>query len=400
VQLLNNFRLIDALDIVFVSAVLYVGIVALRSARAGPALGGIGILVVAYPAARYFGMQLTAWLFQGFFAVLVIILVVIFQSELRRLFERIAVVGLRRGRAVELHQKTAEALVRSLIDLARNRAGALIVVCGRDSVERYVEGGVLLDGRVSDALLLSLFDKHSPGHDGAVVIEGDRVTRFGAQLPLSNDFEQLRRRGTRHSAALGLAERTDAICLVVSEERGEISIVREGKLRSLDKPEDVAVEFPAMLHALEPKLARRELVWRALRERWVEKLVAIGLATFLWIAFVPGAQLEEVSYELPIAVDLPAGYTLEKVDPPQVEVTLSGPRRQFIVLDAKRLEVRLDGFLVEAGRRSFDVPDEAVSHPAGFTVTSVTPRRVKLAIRRTGPEGGTEASGNGPPSSP
>jgi diadenylate cyclase len=393
VRLLNNFGMIDALDIVFVSVALYVGIVALRSARAGPALGGVGILVAAYLGARQLGMQLTAWLFQGFFAVLVIVLVVIFQSELRRLFERIAVVGLRRGRADEPHPQTADALVRSAIELARNRAGALIVVCGRDPVERYVEGGVLLGGRVSDALLLSLFEKHSPGHDGAVIIEGDRVARFGAQLPLSNDFAQLRRRGTRHSAALGLAERTDAVCLVVSEERGQISIAREGVLRSLEKPEDVAVELPPLLRLREPRSGRRELVWRALRERWVEKLVAVGLACFLWIAFVPGAQVDEVSYDLPIAVDnLPAGYTLEKVDPPQLEVTLSGPRRRFILLDEKRLEVRLDGFLVEVGRRSFDVPDEAVVHPAGLKVTSVTPRRVKLSIRRTG-EGGTETQG-------
>ena len=393
-HLLNNFGIIDVLDIVFVSVVLYVGIVALRSARAGPALGGIGILVAAYLGARQLGMQLTAWLFQGFFAVLVIVLVVIFQSELRRLFERIAVIGLRRGRADQPDQPTADVIVRSAIELARNRAGALMVVPGRDPVDRYVEGGVLLGGRVSDALLLSLFEKHSPGHDGAVIIEGDRVSRFGAQLPLSNDFAQLSRRGTRHSAALGLAERTDAVCLVVSEERGQVSIAREGVLRSLDKPEDLALELPPLLHALKPRIARRELVWQALRERWVEKLVAIGLAGFLWIAFVPGAQVDEVSYELSIAVDnLPAGYALEKIDPPQLEVTLSGPRRRFVLLDPKRLEVRLDGFLVEAGRRSFDVPDEAVVHPAGLTVTSVTPRRVKLSVRRIGSEGGTETQG-------
>jgi uncharacterized protein (TIGR00159 family) len=393
VRLLNSFGIVDGLDIVFVSAVLYAGIVALRSARAGPALGGVGILVAAYLAARQVGMQLTAWLLQGFFAVLVIVLVVIFQSELRRLFERIAVVGLRRRRLEEPHPQTTDALVRSAVELARSRAGALIVVCGRDPVERYVEGGVPLNGRLSDALLLSLFDKHSPGHDGAVIVEGDRVVRFGAQLPLSNDFAQLRRRGTRHGAALGLAERTDAVCLVVSEERGQISIAREGVLRNLEKPEDVAVELPPLLHAVPPRL-RRELVWQALRERWIEKLVAVGLACFLWVAFVPGAQVDEVSYELPIAVDnLPAGYSLEKVDPPELEVTLSGTRRRFVLLDEKRLEVRLDGFLVEAGRRSFDVPDEAVVHPAGLKVTSVTPRRVKLSVRRTGGEAGTETPG-------
>jgi len=394
VTVLNNFGIVDLLDIVFVSVVLYVGIVALRSTRAGPALGGIGILVTAYLGARQLGMQLTAWLFQGFFAVLVIVLVVIFQSELRRLFERIAVVGFRRGRGDEPHQPTADAIVRSAIELARNRSGALIVVCGRDPVERYVEGGVLLGGRISDALLLSLFEKHSPGHDGAVIVEGDRVARFGAQLPLSNDFAQLRRRGTRHSAALGLAERTDAVCLVVSEERGQISIAREAVLRSLEKPEDLAIELPPLLRARAPRIGRREIVWRALRERWVEKLVAIGLACFLWIAFVPGAQVDEVSYDLPITVDnLPAGYSVEKIDPPELEVTLSGPRRRFVLLDKRRLEVRLDGFLIEAGRRSFDVPDEAVVHPAGLTVTSVTPRRVKLSVRRTGGDAGAATPG-------
>jgi len=395
---LFDFGVVDALDIVFVSVVLYIGIVALRSARAGPALAGIGVLLATYVGARQLGMQLTAWLFQGFFAVLVVILVVIFQDELRRVFERIAVFGPWRGREERPRSATTDVLVRTAIELARNRVGALIVVKRRDPLERHVEGGIPLGGQVSDALLLSLFDAHTPAHDGAVILEGDRVLRFGAQLPLSSDFAQLHRRGTRHGAALGLAERTDAVSIVVSEERGQISLARDGVLRALEKPEDLATILPALLRPRGPKVGRRQLFLRALRERWVEKLVAVGLACGLWVAFVPGSQVAERTFSLPLTIDnVPTGFAVEKVDPPTVEVALSGARRVFFLLDEKRLAVRLDAFLVESGRRTFELSNDDVVRPDGVTVAGIEPRRVRLTVRKGSSENPPGTPGGAPP---
>ena len=197
--------------------------------RANLALLGLGIIGLFYLVALQLELQLTAWIFQSFFAVLVVLLVVVFQDDLRRLFERIAVLGLRRRRP---HTEVggAAAIYRTLQQLAESHTGALLIIPGREPIERHLQGGVVLDANISEELLLSIFDPHSPGHDGAVLVQGDRLARFGVHLPLSEDNAQLGAGGTRHAAALGLAERCDALWVAVSEERGRISVAAKGKL--------------------------------------------------------------------------------------------------------------------------------------------------------------------------
>ncbi len=393
-QGLREIGVIDVFDVALVAILFYAVIVWMRQARAGLALVGIVILGGVYIAARGIGMQLTAWLFQGFFAIFVVILVVIFQEELRRLFERIAVLGLRRHPPGPPIGGEADALARCVVELARRRIGALLVLPGDDPLERHLEGGVELDGKVSEPLLFSLFDVHSPGHDGAVLLSNGCVTRFSVQLPLSRDFSQLASRGTRHAAALGLAERTDALCLVVSEERGAISAARDGLLRELATYEDVRSELDAFHRDKAPAPERRRArLLRSLRQRLPEKAVAAGLALAMWLVFVPGSQTAEQTVQIPVVVEnLPAGYELEKVDPPTVDATLSGPRRQFFLMDRRALTAKVDGILVELGRRSFELSEQNVRHPKGLTLVDLVPRRVRLSVKKLE---GTGDSANG-----
>ena len=130
--------------------------------------------------ARYLDLQMTAWVFQGFFAIFLIMIVVIFQEELRQFFERIAVWSLARKRVPALGSNTSDILVRTLADLAKEHVGALIVIRGNDPLERHITGGIPLDGKLSGPLVKSIFDPHSPGHDGAVLVEQDCITRFAA----------------------------------------------------------------------------------------------------------------------------------------------------------------------------------------------------------------------------
>ena len=176
----------DLVDVAVVGLLLWGAIAWARRVHAILALVGLSFLGLFYLAALQLELQLTAWFFQGFFAVLIIFLVVVFQDDLRRLFERIAVLGLRR-RPAEPDPTRIAILIRALQELARRRWGALVVLPGRDPVERHVQGGVLLDAEPSEELLLSLFDSSSPGHDGAVLWHNDRVVRFAAHLPLSEN---------------------------------------------------------------------------------------------------------------------------------------------------------------------------------------------------------------------
>jgi uncharacterized protein (TIGR00159 family) len=232
-SLFMQIGLADIIDIALVTIVLYMAIVWMRRTKAGLVGLGLFILGAVYIVARQLGLQLIAWFLQGFFAIFLIIIVVIFQEELRQIFERIALWSLRKRGTQTAQSETADTLVETVSDLARDKIGALIVLPGSQPIERHISGGIRLDGELSEPLLKSVFDPHSAGHDGAVVVEKDRISRFAAHLPLSKDFRQLSRVGTRHSAALGLAELTDALCLVVSEERGKISIAQDGRLREV-----------------------------------------------------------------------------------------------------------------------------------------------------------------------
>ena len=380
---LTEIRVSDVIDVAIVSALLWTGIAWLRASRARVALLGLALLGIVYWIVQQLQFQLTSWLLQGFFAVVVLILVVVFQDDLRRLFERIAVWGLRR-QAPRLGPTVVDALVRATAALAAEHTGALVVLTGREPLDRHLEGGTFLKGRVSEPLLRSLFDASSPGHDGAVVLEGPTVTRFGVHLPLSNDWDRLDAHGTRHAAALGLAERTDALCIAVSEERGTISLARDGELTVVNGADQLAAALDTFVSRSERERGRlRASTPPRGMQRWAEGAVAIAMATTLWFVTVPGATLARETRVIPIVVEnMPPGYQLAGIDPPRVEVVVEGRRRDLYLAGDGSLEVQLDALLVQLGRRTFEVSAEQVSHPRGLEIAGIHPGTVKLEIKR------------------
>jgi uncharacterized protein (TIGR00159 family) len=377
IELLRDVGLLDLIDIGVVASLAWVGLRLVRRTRARPALLGLATLFGIYLVARQFGLGLTAANFQAFFAVLVLILVVVFQDDLRRIFEQVGAWVSRRGSTEEVTGAgPIEVVVRAIERLAATRTGALVVVPGREPIDRHVEGGVELDGRVSEPLLLSLFDDSSPGHDGAVVLSGDRVSRFALHLPLSADRDQLVGVGTRHAAALGLSERTDAFCIVVSEERGTISIANSGRLREVGRPRALAIELRR--HRRPPREAKGR-GW--LQPRFRDALLAVGIAAGLWVVQVPGSVVTEAEVEAAVVVEkLPEEFRLEAIDPETVTVRLTGRRRDLMLARQGQIEVRVDALLARLGRRSFTVSPDLVAHPEGLEVTSVRPGRVKISI--------------------
>jgi diadenylate cyclase len=380
---LAEIRPADVADILLVALVAWAGIAWLRTTRARLAVVGIGILLAFYAASRQLGLQLTTRILQAFSAVAVLVIVVVFQEELRRLFERIGAWGLRR-RITPLALDATDSVVRAVAHMARTRTGALIVLPGRDPLDIHVDGGIPLGGAISEPLLLSIFDTSSPGHDGAVLLRGGRVERFALHLPLSANRSALGPGGTRHAAALGLAEACDALSIAVSEERGTVSVAQNGRIRVLRQPEELARVIRGFVSHVAP--VEREgvgaLVFlRRIAGRWREGLAALAIALGSWTVFVAGDAPGEITRNVPVVVqNLPNGYALEAVDPPEVEVTLEGRRRDLYLVSPEDLQVRIDALLVQLGRRTFQLDPNQVKHPANVRVARLDPEKVRLSV--------------------
>ena len=222
----------DALDIALVGVLLYQVIQLLRGSRALAVLTGLGLLTALYFMSRSMGLYTLSWLLQHIFSSLFILIVVIFQSDIR---QALGEVGSRHFfRKRNLHEGMVEEVVSACVEMARLRVGALIVFERSmrlgDMVKRE---SVPLDARLSRQLLMNIFYPKAPLHDGAVVISRGRILAAACILPLAEARGQSF--GTRHRAALGATAESDAVVVVVSEERGEISVASKGELvRNLD----------------------------------------------------------------------------------------------------------------------------------------------------------------------
>lgn len=232
----DTFRLSDAIDILIIAFFVYQAYWLLIGSRAWNVLRGLAALSGLWFLASQFGLQATQWMFDRVAPVGFIALVVVFQPELRAALERVG-----RGRLVRNPgADPVQEIMAAVRDLATQRRGALIAIQGRTPLLEYGANGTELNAPVSAALLQTIFASAGPLHDGAVLVRNDLITHAGAILPLSDRQEGWSiRHGTRHRAALGLAEATDALVLVVSEERGTVSVAQGEELRSDVAPSDV-----------------------------------------------------------------------------------------------------------------------------------------------------------------
>lgn len=225
-----EFILRSVIDIGLVAVLLYRGLLAIRGTRAVPMLWGLFIIVAVHLLATHLGILTLAWVLGRFLDSIIIVVVVLFQDEIRRGLTKVGLRQMFKSEVKGVQDELLEDLVTACAKFAKSRTGALIVLQRNVGLDDLVEESVVLDAVVSRKLLSSIFMKDSPLHDGAVVIEGNRVKAAGCVLPLTSNPDLDPNLGTRHRAAIGISERSDAVIVVVSEETGAISLVCEGKL--------------------------------------------------------------------------------------------------------------------------------------------------------------------------
>lgn len=220
----------DLLDIVLVSLILYRLLLLIRGTKAAQMLIGLALLLVASVVSRYFPLYTLDWVLQSFWAYIVIALIIIFQPEIRRALAKMGETPFLTAFTSAEELKGLDEIVKAAASMANRKIGALIVLERETALRDFVELGTPLDAKVSRDLLMSVFHPTSPIHDGAVVIRGNRVVSAGCFLPITLTGDMSRAFGTRHRAAVGLTEETDAAVVVISEETGGISLAVDGRL--------------------------------------------------------------------------------------------------------------------------------------------------------------------------
>ncbi|HLJ69572.1 MAG TPA: diadenylate cyclase CdaA [Chloroflexota bacterium] len=233
----SRFNASSALDILIVALLFYGVLMLVRGTRADQVLRGVIVLFIFFAiVAALFHLTVVDWLLRNSPVVLLVAIPIIFQPELRRALEQVgrtsAIINHPLATlSTPLQSTTCDEVVDAVQRLAERHYGALLVLEGATGLDDFVRSGVRVDGEVTSDLLVTIFFVHSPLHDGAVIVRGDRVLAAGCVLPLSESPAALGR-GTRHRAALGISEQTDASCIIVSEETGQISLARGSHLTS------------------------------------------------------------------------------------------------------------------------------------------------------------------------
>ena len=238
-SIFNRPTIADVIDILIVAFLLYKLLMLTKETRASAVLKGLVVLFLATWISDLFGLTAMSWILTNVLSNGALVLVILFQPELRKALEQIGRGTIRDS----LYKSTGDSsarvineLANCMMNLSRRRVGALIVLEQKIGLKDVLETGTALDSQISAALLENIFEPNTPLHDGAVLIRGERIMAAGCILSLSEGKGISHELGTRHRAALGISETTDAISLIVSEETGIISFAREGRLtRHLDR---------------------------------------------------------------------------------------------------------------------------------------------------------------------
>ena len=384
----SSVRLADLLDVAVVSAFLYAVISWLRQDASRETsrrvMVAVTLFTTIYLLANLFEMYLVKQVLEVLVIVFLLAGVVVFQSEIRRMLDRIGTWGFFSQTSSDDDTTQAiDILTEATARMADIKMGALMAIKGREPWERQVQGGIELGGRLSQPLLYSIFHHDTPGHDGVALIEGNKITTFAAHLPLSSNVPEVSKfGGTRHAAALGLAEQCDALVIVVSEERGTISVAEGNSIDEMGSAGKLKERLNRFWREHYDGVGVGKPKWWT-RPSLHTALLSVVLASILWlvVAYQPGTTIR--NFSVPIEYrNLEEDWTIENPSTNNAQVALSGTERAFRLLEPSQLTVSFNMADVEAGRNELVITEDNLNLPSEISLYDVQPRRVTLRARQ------------------
>jgi len=373
-------RIQDVADILIMTFLLYQLYSWFYRTRAMQVLLGLGVVTLIYFATSFLGLYMTSWILQQLGTVLIILLIVVFQSEIRQALYRFSLLRHLFERRAETKPSSFQDIVETLFSLASKRTGALLVFERCEPLEDLMLNGVRLDSEITPQILETVFMDGTPLHDGATLIRDGRIAMASCHLPLSTNPDIPQFLGTRHRAALGLAERTDAVVAVVSEERGTVSLAIGTDLQVFASPGEL---IAALDRLFDPARERTHIVphFNIFSNLLPKAAILIMVATF-W-ALITSRQGQIITVSASVRMHgIPEGLALVRSSPEEVDVQL----KSFSILTPmpSKLDITADVDLsaIREGQTNVRIKNSDFKLPSGMEMMTVNPPVIRVVTDR------------------
>ncbi len=341
---------------------------------------GLGVVTIIYFATRFLDLYMTSWVLQELGTVLIILIIVVFQTEIRQALYRFSLLR----HILDSHQETQHSqfqeIAETLFRMASSKTGALIVFQGNESLHDLITNGVVIDSEISPQMLESIFYDGAPFHDGAALINNGRIEKAACHLPLSVSPDVPQHLGTRHRAALGLSERCDAVVVVISEERGEVSLITAGTFRLMQTPTELIMALDELLRS-EIESPRITLRQRFFSNMLPKALLLLGVCIFWGLITTRQGQITTVT--APVRLHgVPDDIILLRTAPEDVTVQIKALSSLAPTPSKLDLTAEIDASKISEGTTAIRVNSTDITAPSGMTVTSVSPSTIRISAEK------------------
>ncbi|MDJ0621653.1 MAG: diadenylate cyclase [Desulfocapsaceae bacterium] len=371
-----SLRWQDVLDIAINSYLLFRLYILFRGTNIIRMLVVIGILWLLKRISADMGMIVTSWVVQGIIAATALIIIIVFRNEISTVFQMRSLRSFFWGIPQRQVQTPIDIIADSVGELAKRKLGALIVLPLKKGLDDIIHGGLLWQGKLSTEMLVSIFLHDSPVHDGAIVIQGNQVVKVGAILPLSKDTDLPSHFGTRHRAAAGLSEQTDALIVVVSEERGGITVFKDQSIINIDKTMDLSDVLLRYTGSISPtREAKSQRV-----ELGAVAATCLLVVAGIWFSFARGMDTF-TTLQVPIEfVNRGQNIEIFNASVGSVQLQVSGSRSLINSVNPDQIQVKLDLANVVPGKNIVPISSKRISLPPGIDLKQIEPQSVTVNV--------------------
>ncbi len=373
---LVSFRWQDILDIILNSYILFRLYVLFRGTNVVRMLMAIGLLWILERMARRMGLIVTSWAIQGIIAAAALIVIIVFRNDIAGVFQARSFKSFFWGIPRRQNQTPTEIIADSAFELARHKLGALIVLPLKKGIEEVVHGGIQWQGKLSREMLMSIFWHGTPVHDGAAVIQGSQVVKVAAILPLSINDGLPSHFGTRHRAAVGLTELTDALVVVVSEERGEVTVFKDKSI--IPVKDNIALNRVLRQYVGAGPVkngARRELL-----ELGLAGLICLAGVTTIWSSFARGVETFK-TLDVPVEfVNRNPKMEIISASVSSVQLQISGSGSLIRSIRPDQVQVKINLADAEAGKNQITITRDGIVLPPGIELKQLEPQKLEVNL--------------------